>query len=161
MSRFQPSISVQPPHRWNAVGKEMNNNYYSIRKDITTCEKRMKTLDERLSLWEQYKKYKPVRKQLDKVKPSKREKYIEDNRTALALFDRACNHFDELETAGERITPTSWKKEQGLLTAEHGQLTEKMHRLKNELTNAENIHKALQTIAKEEIVSKKEHTQQI
>ncbi len=144
-----------------AYNKEMNSNYYAIRKDITSCERRMKTLDERLSLWEQYEKYKHVRKQLDKIKPGKREKFIEDNRAALALFDRVCNHFDELESAGERITPKSWKKELDSLTAEHEQLTEKMHKLKDELTNAENIHKALQVMAKEEIAEKKHHIQQI
>ncbi len=141
--------------------KEMNSTYYAIRKDITSCERRMKILDERLELWGQYERYKPVRKQLDKIKSTKRDKYIEDNRAALALFDRVCNHFDELESAGERITPKSWKKELDSLTAEHGQLTEKMHRLKDELANAESIHKALQAMAKEEIVSKKEHTHQI
>ncbi len=141
--------------------KKMNSNYYAIRKDITNCERRMKALDERLELWEQYEKYKPVRKQLDKVKPSKREKYIEDNRAALALFDRACNYFDELESAGERITPKSWKKELDLLTSRRAELTEEMHQLKDELINTENIHKALQAMAKEEIVSPKQHTQQL
>ncbi len=141
--------------------KEMNSNYYAIRKDITNCERRMKTLNERLELWGQYEKYKPVRKQLAKVKPSKREKFIEENRAALALFDRACNYFDELETAGEKVVPKSWKKELDSLTVEHKRLTEKMHWLKDELTNAENIHKALQAMAKEEIVSPKQHTHQI
>ncbi len=141
--------------------KEMNSNYYAIRKDITNCERRMKMLDEQLELWEQYEKHKLVRKQLDKIKPSKREKFIEDNRAALAIFDRACNYFDELETAGEKVAPKSWKKELDLLTAEHEQLTEKMHRLKDELTNAESIHKALQVMAKEKIAEKKQHIQQI
>ncbi len=117
---FMQTHQIYSVYDLQAYTKEMNSNYYAIRKDITTCERRMKTLDERLSLWEQYERYKPVWKQLDKVKPSKREKYIEDNRAALVLFDRACNHFDELETAGERITPKSWKKELDSLTAEHG-----------------------------------------
>ena len=52
---------------------EMNGSYYDLRGKIVQAERRIATLTERGAMWAQYNKYKPIRKQLAKVKPEKRE----------------------------------------------------------------------------------------
>ena len=49
----------------------MNKDYYDLRGQIVGAERRLAVLDERLEMWVQYEKYKPIRQKLDKVKPGK------------------------------------------------------------------------------------------
>nr|WP_325216637.1 MobA/MobL family protein [uncultured Oscillibacter sp.] len=53
----------------------MNKDYYDLRGQIVGAERRLAVLDERLEMWAQYEKFKPIRQKLDKVKLGKREKY--------------------------------------------------------------------------------------
>ena len=47
----------------------MNSGYYDLRGKIVKAERRISVLTERLEMWAQYQKYKPVRQKLDKVAP--------------------------------------------------------------------------------------------
>ena len=40
---------------------------------IVSAERRIKVLDEHLFMWEQYEKHKVIRRQLDKMKPGKKD----------------------------------------------------------------------------------------
>ena len=62
-------------------------------------------MTERLEMWAQYQKYKPVRQKLDKVSPGKREQFEQRHSADLALFDAAVRYLDTLKTSGESITP--------------------------------------------------------
>ena len=53
----------------------MNSGYYDLRGKIVKAERRLSVLNERLEMWTQYQKYKPVRQKLDKVAPGKREQF--------------------------------------------------------------------------------------
>ena len=83
----------------------MNKDYYDLRGKIVKAERRLAVLDKRLEMWAQYEQYKPIRQKLDKVKPGKREKYQQEHRDGLALFDAAAVFLKSLKESGEAITP--------------------------------------------------------
>ena len=45
----------------------MNSGYYELRGKIVKAERRISFLTERLEMWAQYQKYKPIRQKLGKV----------------------------------------------------------------------------------------------
>lgn len=65
----------------------MNIDYYDLRGKIIQAERRITILDERLKMCAQYDKYKPIRQQLDKVKPDKREQYQQEHKADFEMAE--------------------------------------------------------------------------
>ena len=89
----------------------------------------------------QYNKYKPIRKQLAKVKPEKRE---------LILYDAAARYLKELKDSGEEITPKAWQHEINLLTAQKQVETIDMKAMREDLKAVERLRKAADQLARQE-----------
>lgn len=85
----------------------MNGSYYGLRGEIVTAERRIATLTERLETWAQYEQHKPIRRQLDKLKPRQREKFVEQHSAELAQFEAV----EQLRKAAELLTKTEPRKE--------------------------------------------------
>ena len=127
----------------------MNKDYYDLRGKIVSAERRLAVLDERLEMWAQYEKYKPIRQKLDKVKPSKREKYQQEHRAELAAFDAAADFLKRLKKSGEAITPKAWRAEAAKLTAQKDFDYQKMRDMRDEIKAVENLRKAADRLAHE------------
>ena len=127
----------------------MNKDYYDLRGKIVSAERRLAVLDERLEMWAQYEKYKPIRQKLDKVKPSKREKYQQEHRAELAAFDAAADFLKRLKKSGEAITPKAWRAEAAKLTAQKDFDYQKMRDMRDEIKAVENLRKAADRLARE------------
>jgi ATP-dependent exoDNAse (exonuclease V) alpha subunit len=127
----------------------MNNAYYDLRGKIAMTERRLAVLDERLEVWAQYEKYKPIRQKLDKVKPNKLEKYQQEHRAELAAFDTAADFLKRLKESGERITPKAWRAEAAKLTAQKDFDYQKMRDMRDEIKAVENLRKAADRLAHE------------
>lgn len=128
----------------------MNKDYYDLRGQIVKAERRLTVLDERLEMWAQHEKYKPIRQKLDKVKPGKREKYQQEHRAELASFDAAATFLKSLKESGEAITPKAWKAEAVKLTAQKDMGYTKMRAMRDEIKAVENLRKAADRLAHEE-----------
>ena len=83
----------------------MNTRYYDLRGEIVKAERRIAALTERGEMWAQYNEYKPVRRQLARVKPEKRELFEQRHSRELILYDAAARYLKELKASGEEITP--------------------------------------------------------
>lgn len=53
----------------------MNSRYYDLRGKIVSAERRIAVLEERLSMFQQYEKYKAIHRQYVKMKPAKQEQF--------------------------------------------------------------------------------------
>jgi len=62
----------------------MNKDYYALRGEIVSTERRIAVLSEHLSMWEQYQEHRAVCKKYTKVKPGKRELFTERHQAELA-----------------------------------------------------------------------------
>jgi len=127
----------------------MNKDYYDLRGQIVGAERRLAVLDERLEMWAQYEKYKPIRQKLDKVKPGKREKYQQEHRAELAGFDAAAHFLKSLKESGEAITPKAWRAEATKLTVQKDADYQKMYAMRDEIKAVENLRKAADRLAHE------------
>ena len=127
----------------------MNSDYYGLRGKIVSKERRISALTERLEMWAQYQKYKPVRQKLDKVAPAKREQFEQRHSADLALFDAAVRYLDTLKASGEAITPKAWRAEAQRLTAEKDADYLKMRAMREDIKAIETLKKTADRLAKE------------
>ena len=127
----------------------MNDAYYDLRGKIVKTERRLAVLDERLEIWAQYDKYKPIRQKLDKVKPGKREKYQQEHRAELATFDTAADFLKNLKESGEAITPKAWRAEAAKLTMQKDFDYQKMRDMRDEIKAVEALRKAADRLARD------------
>ena len=127
----------------------MNGDYYDLRGKIVSKERRISALTERLEMWAQYQKYKPVRQKLDKVAPAKREQFEQRHSADLALFDAAVRYLDTLKTSGESITPKAWRAEAAKLTAEKDADYLKMRAMREDIKAVETLKKTAERLARE------------
>ena len=127
----------------------MNKDYYDLRGKIVSAERRIAVLDERLEMWAQYEKFKPIRQKLDKLKPGKREKYQQEHRAELADFDAAAHFLKSLKESGEAITPKAWRAEAAKLTVQKDADYQKMYAMRDEIKAVENLRKAADRLAHE------------
>ena len=127
----------------------MNSGYYDLRGKIVKAERRLAVLNERLEMWAQYQKYKPVRQKLDKVAPAKREQFEQRHSADLALFDATVRYLDTLKASGEAITPKAWRAEAQRLTAEKEADYLTMRSMQEDIKAVETLKKTADRLAKE------------
>ena len=129
----------------------MNKDYYDLRGKIVTAEKRLKVLDEYLSMWEKYEKHKSVRRQSDRMKPgSRKEKFDRDHSAELALYEAAARYLDKLKVTGEPIVPKKWKAELEKLTMQKELHYQEMRAMREQIKAVESLRKAAEQIEKGE-----------
>ena len=134
----------------------MNSGYYDLRGKIVKAERRLSVLNERLEMWTQYQKYKPVRQKLDKVAPGKREQFKQRHSADLALFDAAVRYLDTLKASGEAITPKAWRAEVQRLTAEKEADYLKMRSMREDIKAVETLKKTADQLARESQTQRRE-----
>ena len=139
-----------------AVAKEGEHNLATVVDRNKKWYAVINVLDEHLTMWSWYERNRPIRKQLNELKPRKQAKFREEYHAELAMYDRACNHFDELLTEGTKLTPKAWKKERDKLTAEKDKLYKDMHKLRDNIRDVENIRKTLDELMQEETAVQKQ-----
>lgn len=134
----------------------MNGAYYDLRGDIRTTERRLAALTERLELWAQYEQHKGTRRQLDGLKPAKREKFQQQHGPELALFESAARFLNGLKATGEAVTPKKWRAEAATLTAKKDALYQEMRAMREEVKAVEQLRKAAEQLSKTEQTKHKE-----
>jgi len=127
----------------------MNSGYYDLRGKIVKAERRISVLTERLEMWAQYQKYKPICQKLDKVSPGKREQFEQRHSADLALFNAAVRYLDTLKASGEAITPKAWRAEAQRLTAEKEADYLTMRSMREDIKAVETLKKTADRLARE------------
>ena len=153
---FLQSNGIQSMQQLHEKIVDMNARYYDLRCKIVSAERRIAALTERGEMWAQYNRYKAIRKQLDKVKPAKRELFEQRHSQELAVYEAAARYLKELKDGGEALTPKTWGREIAQLTAEKEANTLRMKAMRDELKAAEQLRKAANLLARQEQHHKKE-----
>ena len=99
---------------------------------------------------EQYNQYKPIHKQLAKVKPEKREQFEQRHSRELILYDAAARYLKELKDSGEAITPKAWQREIDQLTAGKQTDTLAMKSMREDLKAVERLRKTAEQLSRQE-----------
>ena len=127
-----------------------NADYYSLRGEIVSAERQIAKLEERISMYEQYEKYRSVHRQYAKVKPSKKEQFEQAHYAELALYNAAARFLDNLKAEGEPVTPKKWRSEVSTLSTKKDLQYTQMKQIREELKAMEKLKKASEKIAREE-----------
>ena len=127
-----------------------NAEHYALRGEIVSAERQIAKLEERISMYEQYEKYRFVHRQYAKVKPSKREDFEQAHYAELALYNAAARFLDDLKAEGEQITPKKWRSEASTLSTKKDLQYTQMTQMREELKAMEKLKKAAEKIAREE-----------
>ena len=90
---FLQANGIQSMQQLHEKIADMNSRYYDLRGKIVKAERRIAILTERGEMWEQYNQYKPIHKQLAKVKPEKREQF--EQRHSRKADGHACHEIHE------------------------------------------------------------------
>ena len=134
----------------------MNSDYYNLRGQIVSAERRISALTKRLEMWALFQQTKPVRQGLDKVKPGRREQYQQEHESELASFDAAVRFLNDLKESGEAITPKAWGAEVEKLTAQKDLGYQKMRAMRDDLKAVESLRKAAEQLARDGQIQPKE-----
>lgn len=129
----------------------INKEYYALRGKIVTAERRIKVLDEHLSMWEKYERNKGTHRQFDKMKPGRKKEQFEQKHGAeLALYAAAVRYLEKLKTTGEEVTPKKWQAEADRLKAEKSVQYQKMKSMREDIKAVENLKKTAEQLARTE-----------
>ena len=134
----------------------MNGDYYDLRGEIVNKERCIAVLNERLEMWAQYQKYKPIRQKLEKVAPGKWEQFEQRHGADLTLFNAAARYLDTLKSSGEAVTPKAWRAEAAKLTAEKDADYLKMRAMQEDIKAVETLRKTAERLAREEQAQRRE-----
>lgn len=128
----------------------MNSQYYNLRGEIISTERQIASIQKQIEMWTQYSKYRPIRKQLDRINPEKQELFKDRHSRELILYAAAERFLQELKGNGEVITPKVWKAEMIKLTTEKEKKYAEMRAMREKLKAVEQLKKAAEHLAKEE-----------
>ena len=88
----------------------MNSSYYDLRGKIVSAERRIAVLEERLSMFQQYEKYKAIHRQYAKMKPAKQEQF-EQRYQELRAMREEIKAVEKLRKTAEQLEKDAQPKE--------------------------------------------------
>ena len=127
----------------------MNSSYYDLRGKIVSAERRIAVLEERLSMFQQYEKYKAIHRQYAKMKPAKQEQFEQRYHAELALYDAAVRYLENLKSEGEAITPKKWRSEADVLAAQKNLQYQELRAMREEIKAVEKLRKTAEQLEKD------------
>lgn len=136
---------------------DMNRDYYALRGEISSTERELGKLSERLAMWKQYEENKDVYQQLAALKPGARDSFSAKHRIELILFDSATSYFDELKATGEAISPKQWRTETKRLITHKDSLFQQVKNMRRDIALLEKFRKSAESISSGRKPSVKEH----
>ena len=128
----------------------MHNEQSDIRDKLKPVERRIKTLDEHIKQADRYFEHKEIYKVYKSQKAKNQERFYEDNRAPLTLYEAADRYLKGVMNGKTTIPTGAWKKEYATLTAEKQQLNHKYVTLKDAVSKVEKISRSVQDILYEE-----------
>lgn len=136
----------------------VNSSYYDLRGQIVTVERRLEVLDKHLKMWSHYEQYKPIRIQCDRLVGKKQERFMEEHRAELTLFDAAYRYLSDLKNEGEALAPKAWQKKTADLRKQRNTLYHKMQSMRDEIKTLETLRKTVDRMTRNEQKRDKEMT---
>ena len=119
--------------------EKLKSQQEKVRKEIEQLQNRQKILLNRKTDTERRAR---TRRQLDKVKPGKKEAFEQKHGTELALYEAAARYLEKLKSGGEPVTPKKWRAESEKLTVQKEIHYQEMRSMREQIKAVENLRKA-------------------
>ena len=152
---FLTDNGIQSMQQLHEKMTALKDDYYALRREIRSDERRWETLDTHLKMWADYEKYKPLQKRYEAMKPEQQERFFQEHSGEFLVFGKAFQYLKRLQDSGEEITPKRWEAELGQLMVRREKLFDKMKAMREEIRAAENLKKAAEKLAESDPSKKK------
>ena len=116
-----------------------------IRDNLKYYDGRLKTLDEHIRQGGIYVKHKENYSLYQQLKPRKREKFFEEHRAELMVFEVAERYFKE-RGIGADFSIGAWKDEREKLLPERGKMYREYNALKDEVFEVESVRRVAEQV---------------
>ena len=116
-----------------------------VQREIEQLQNRQKILLNRKTDTERRAR---TRRQLDKVKPGKKEAFEQKHGTELALYEAAARYLEKLKSGGEPVTPKKWRAESEKLAVQKEIHYQEMRAMREQIKAVENLRKAADQLEK-------------
>ncbi len=126
---------------------ELNKSFYALKGEIGDIKKKIVNVDLQIELWEEYEKFKPIRKKYNSLKGKAKEKFYDDNFGDIERIKELNEYWGNYKNNGGEISLNQWKYEKLELGREIGLCEWRMNDFKEELGGAEKVRKALEELA--------------
>ena len=134
------------------VGKvtKINKDFLEVSDNIKKVDRRLETLIQHLTQYENYKTHKSVYDKYRQLDPKKQEIFYEKHSEEIELFKTAQEYLTAVMNGKTTIPQKSWQAEQKKLIAHRFSLCEKFYGLKDEIRNVELLRKGTENIMRDE-----------
>ncbi len=125
---------------------ELNKSFYALKGEIGDIKNKMANVDLRIELWEEYEKFKPIRKKYNSLKGKAKEKFYDDNFGDIERIKELNEYWGNYKNNVGEISLKQWKYEKLELGRKIGLCEWRMNDFKEELGIAEKVQRALEEI---------------
>jgi len=130
--------------------KDMYGRQFDIRDKLKPVERRIKTLDEHIKQADRYFEHREIYKMYKSQKPKNQERFYEDNRAPLTLYEAAERYLKGVMNGKTSIPTKAWKAEREKLTVTKNRLNHEYVSLKSEVDDVYKIQRSVADIMREE-----------
>jgi len=134
---------------------QMNEEFYEVSNKIKAAERRLDTLTQHLTQYDNYKHHKATYEKYKSLDPKKRDTFYDKHFEKIQLYENAKQYLSAIMNGKTTIPNKSWQAEQAKLTADKFSLCEDFYRLKNEIRSVEILRRGAENIMREETPERK------
>ena len=112
---------------------KINKDFLEVSDNIKKVDRRLETLTQHISQYENYKTHKPVYDKYKKLNPKKQETFYEKHFEEIECFKTAQEYLIAIMNGKTTVPKKSWQAEQKKLVSHRFSLCEKFYGLKDEI----------------------------
>ena len=131
--------------------EHIHRQFYDVSSKIKSVNRRLDTLNEHLTHYDNYNQNKAVYNKYIKLDPNKRKDFYKKHSDEIQLYKESKEYLDKIMNGKKDIPIKAWKKEQTELLAERYDLMEKHYQLKDETRSVELLRKGAENIMSENV----------
>jgi len=117
--------------------KELQHQLWDVRDNMRFFERRIDILNEHIRQGEFYLAHRKFYREYTQLKPKKQQRFYEENRAALMLFEAAKRHFEKHNV--RRVNIQDWREERQELAVEKSKVYREYNALKDKVWETEKM----------------------
>ena len=129
---------------------QVNESFYAVSNKTKEVERRLKTLAQHLTQYDNYMKHKAVYEKYDQLPAKKQGAYYEKHAEEIERYKTARDYLKAVMNGKTPIPINVWKAEQKKLTTEKYKLSERYYSLKEDTRSIELLRRGVENLMREE-----------
>ncbi len=124
--------------------QEMNKGFYVLKSEVTSTQKAIADMDNRMALWNEYLSLRPFMEKYKKLQGEDRKAVYHKQTAKIERYKIVNEYFVNLRDGGIPLKPKLWEKEKAKMQKDVTLCEWKMKAFKDELSRVEGVKKILE-----------------